>query len=228
MTTKPTYEELEQRIEELESSLSKHIQQNNDLQESEGKYSSMIENIDIGTTIVDPDLNIIFSNNTIGKWFDKDPKEFIGKKCYREFEKRDQPCPHCPGLKAMKTGEPCEVETEGVREDDSRFVVRDKAFPLYGKNGEIIGFNEVIEDITERKIEELIKEALIEKLQKAADEIKSLQGIVPICMHCKQIRDDKGFWNRVETYIEQNTEAKFSHGICPSCLSEFHPDIAKK
>jgi len=86
----------------------------------------------------------------------------------------------------------------------------------------------LVYDITKRKQAEVANEALIEKLQKAIEEIKSLQGILPICMHCKQIRDDKGFWHRVETYIEKHSEAAFSHGICPDCLNEFHPNIAKK
>ena len=86
----------------------------------------------------------------------------------------------------------------------------------------------LVYDITKRKQAEVVNEALIEKLQKAIEEIKSLQGIIPICMHCKQIRDDKGFWHRVETYIEKHSEAAFSHGICPDCLNEFHPNLAKK
>ena len=66
------------------------------------------------------------------------------------------------------------------------------------------------------------------ELSLATSEINTLQGIIPICMHCKQIRDDKGFWQRVETYIEERSDAAFSHGICPGCFSEFHPDIAKE
>ena len=85
----------------------------------------------------------------------------------------------------------------------------------------------IVEDITEQKKEEMVKDALIEKLQKATEEIKSLQGIIPICMHCKQIRDDKGFWNKVENYIQERSKAKFSHGICPTCLKELHPDLAE-
>lgn len=61
-------------------------------------------------------------------------------------------------------------------------------------------------------------------LQKALKEIKSLQGIIPICMHCKQIRDDKGFWNRLEAYIESHSEAQFSHSICEKCLDEYYPE----
>ena len=63
------------------------------------------------------------------------------------------------------------------------------------------------------------------ELQKALDEIKTLQGIIPICANCKNIRDDKGFWNQVETYISKYSEAKFSHSICPTCAKELYPDL---
>jgi hypothetical protein len=61
-----------------------------------------------------------------------------------------------------------------------------------------------------------------EKLQKALDEIKTLKGIVPICAQCKKIRDDKGYWNLLESYIEKHSEASFSHGMCPECLEELY------
>ena len=57
-------------------------------------------------------------------------------------------------------------------------------------------------------------------LVKALNEIKSLRGIVPICMDCKQIRNDGGYWQRVEQYIEEHSEAKFSHGLCDNCLEK--------
>lgn len=62
------------------------------------------------------------------------------------------------------------------------------------------------------------------KLQKALDEIKTLRGIIPICSHCKQIRDDEGFWKQMEDYIHAHSEAEFSHGICPKCLRKHHPE----
>ena len=83
----------------------------------------------------------------------------------------------------------------------------------------------VVYDITKRKEAEIINQNLIEKLQKAIEEIRTLQGFMPICMHCKQIRDDKGFWHRVETYIERHSNVKFSHGICPGCFNENHSNL---
>jgi GAF domain-containing protein len=62
-------------------------------------------------------------------------------------------------------------------------------------------------------------------LQKALDEIKTLRGIIPICMHCKQIRNDQGFWQQVEDYLCQHSEAKFSHGLCNKCLEKIYPEI---
>lgn len=67
-----------------------------------------------------------------------------------------------------------------------------------------------------------------EKLEKAFDEIKVLQGILPICLHCKQIRDDEGIWKRIEEYIHAHSEASFSHGICPDCLKKHYPEVYGK
>jgi len=88
---------------------------------------------------------------------------------------------------------------------------------LKDSEGNIVGLLAVGQDITERNKEEIIKEALIEKLQNALQEIKTLRGIVPICSYCKQIRDDKGFWSQVEEYVTDHTHAEFSHGVCPDC-----------
>ena len=62
------------------------------------------------------------------------------------------------------------------------------------------------------------------KLQDALDEIKTLRGIIPICSHCRQVRDDEGLWKQIEEYIRTHSEAMFSHGICPDCLKEHYPE----
>lgn len=72
------------------------------------------------------------------------------------------------------------------------------------------------------------KEQLIDKLKQALDEIKTLKGIIPICMHCKKIRDDQGYWNQLERYIHEHSDATFSHGICTDCLAEHYPEFTEK
>jgi sigma-B regulation protein RsbU (phosphoserine phosphatase) len=65
-------------------------------------------------------------------------------------------------------------------------------------------------------------------LSEALAQVKQLKGIVPICMHCKKIRNDENYWQQVEEYIYEHSEADFSHSICPECLEEHYPDYAKK
>jgi hypothetical protein len=74
------------------------------------------------------------------------------------------------------------------------------------------------------KIEEE-RERIIVQLQNALSEIKTLSGLLPICSHCKKIRDDKGYWNQLEVYIHEHTGVKFSHGICRECAKKHYPDL---
>ena len=83
----------------------------------------------------------------------------------------------------------------------------------------------VILDITPRKLVEEDRERLITELQTALAEIKTLRGIIPICSFCKRIRDDQGYWNQVEIYVKQHSEADFSHSLCPECAREHYPDF---
>lgn len=62
------------------------------------------------------------------------------------------------------------------------------------------------------------------ELEKALKEVRRLQKIIPICMHCKQIRNDSGFWQEVELYISEHTDSQFSHGICPDCYDKLYSD----
>jgi len=80
-------------------------------------------------------------------------------------------------------------------------------------------------DITERKWVELEREKLIRELQEALARVKQLSGMLPICASCKKIRDDKGYWNQVEVYIRDHSEAEFSHGICPECKEKLYPGL---
>lgn len=67
--------------------------------------------------------------------------------------------------------------------------------------------------------------ARIRDLGKALEEIKTLRGIVPICAGCKKVRDDKGYWEQVEVYVQERTDAQFSHGLCPDCVKRLYPDL---
>lgn len=85
--------------------------------------------------------------------------------------------------------------------------------------------DELIIEVEQRKKAEEEKEKIIDDLEKALEDIKTLSGIVPICSYCKQIRDDKGYWNKLEKYISERSDAKFSHGICDECIKKYYSDL---
>ncbi len=68
------------------------------------------------------------------------------------------------------------------------------------------------------------RQKIINQLKEANDQVKQLRGIVPICMHCKEIRDDKGYWNQIEKFISDHSEAQFSHSVCEKCLEKYYPE----
>ena len=86
----------------------------------------------------------------------------------------------------------------------------------------------VARDITERKRMETEREKLIVELQEALAQVKQLSGLLPICASCKKIRNDKGFWEQVETYITKHSQALFSHAICPDCGKKLYPEYYDK
>jgi PAS domain S-box-containing protein len=83
-------------------------------------------------------------------------------------------------------------------------------------------------DISDRVKTEIEKENLIRKLRETLSEVKQLSGLLPICASCKNIRDDKGYWNKIELYIKKHSEAEFSHGICPDCAKRLYPGLGLK
>jgi len=80
----------------------------------------------------------------------------------------------------------------------------------------------------ERKRTQEEREQLISELREALAKVKQLSGLLPMCASCKKIRDDKGYWNQLEAYISDHSEADFSHGICPECVKELYPEYAHK
>jgi len=69
---------------------------------------------------------------------------------------------------------------------------------------------------------------ITEQLRDSLAEVRALSGLLPICASCKSIRDDKGYWAKLESYISEHSDVQFSHGICPSCIAEQYPDIAEE
>jgi PAS domain S-box-containing protein len=100
-------------------------------------------------------------------------------------------------------------------------------FPLHTPSGKPFLAGTAV-DITERRRMEEEREKMVLELQDALAEVKTLSGLIPICASCKKIRNDKGYWNQIEGYIMEHSDATFSHGICPDCAQKLYPDYLKK
>ena len=113
-----------------------------------------------------------------------------------------------------------------IRKDGTRFPVALAVTALADPDGNLTGYLSFFQDITERKQYEAEREKLVVELREALANIKTLSGLIPICAWCKSIRSDKGYWQNVEVYVRDHSEANFSHSICPSCQEKFKDEIA--
>ncbi len=118
-------------------------------------------------------------------------------------------------VSASRTG--AEDRSEGLELGADGYMVR----PL--SNRELLAGVRAMERIIRAERE---RDRLIAELQEALANIKVLRGLLPICSHCKKIRDDKGYWKQVEVYLREHTDAQFSHGLCPECLRKLYPEYA--
>jgi PAS domain S-box-containing protein len=122
-----------------------------ELAASENRYRTLIDNLPLGISLIDREHRIVMVNRSLTEHFGMQPEQFVGQLCYQVYEKREQICAHCPGSVSITTGKVAQVDTEGVREDGSRFPVHIHTVPLPGSNGLAEAFIEVVENTTERR-----------------------------------------------------------------------------
>ncbi len=129
----------------------------------------------------------------------------------------------------LKRGQPLEpFETVRLRKDSKAIDVSLTVSPIRDRDGRVMGASTVARDITRRKAEEQERLRLIQELTDALTQVKTLSGLLPICASCKKIRNDNGYWEAVETYISEHSDADFTHGICPECVQRLYPEYSLK
>jgi len=347
MTEKPTYKELEQRVKALEKEAEKR-KQSEEAQKSEmDKLKALLDGLastNIGVDIVSIDYEVLQQNQILTERFGN----IVGKKCYKEYMAREEPCNFCPMTRSLRNKRLEKVElrasdgrdyellsapltnpdgtvdraievviditerklteealrkseerlkfvlegsqlgfwdwnietgvvernerwaemlgyslkeiefsvkqwTDLIHQDDraaawksiqdhldGRSPVHEIEYRMLCKDGKykwildrakIVKFNSrgqpvrmsgTHTDFTEKKRAEAEREKLLNELQNALREIKKLSGMLPICASCKKIRDDKGYWNKIEEYIETHSDASFTHGLCPECRDKIY------
>jgi PAS domain S-box-containing protein len=172
------------------------------------------------------DGSLISWNRAAEKIFGYRAEEIIGHSIALlfPFDQRDE---LIDNLQQIKRGESVgRYETLRVRKDGQFIPVSITVSPIKDETGKIIGASAIARDITARKREERERTELIQELTDALKQVRTLTGLLPICASCKRIRDDRGYWQQVETYISSHTSATFTHGICPECLKRVKDEHA--
>jgi hypothetical protein len=152
----------------------------------------------------------------------------LGGKCHQDTHGCAEPCSTseqpCPLEEVKKTGKPVVVEHTHKDGQGNPITVEVHGYPIFDQQ-KLVQMIEYTIDVSARKQLAAEREQIISDLQQALEQVKLLSGIVPICMYCKKIRDDQGYWNQLEKFISENSAAEFSHGICPRCVKEKFPDV---
>ncbi len=155
-------------------------------------------------------------------------EKIIGKNWFETFlPAKSRPAAEMVFKKMVAQGEKqYEYAENRVRTKDGETrIIAWYTVAVRDKDSAVMGTLSSGEDITERKMAQAAREKLIQSLKSALSKAQTISGILSICARCKKIRDEKGNWIQVETYVGQHSEATFSHGLCPACAKELYPDI---
>ncbi len=192
------------------------------LREAETRYRLLFEHSPDGIVILDPETaRPVEFNETTCRQLGYSREEF-SRLSISDFEEAETP---------EETRERiAKVIREGRNDFETRHRTRQgeiRNIHVTAQIIEVLGktlYHCVWRDITERKRVEEEREKLIKDLQEALAKVKLLSGMLPICSSCRKIRDDRGYWNQIEVYVRDHSEAEFTHGICPECFKKLYPN----
>jgi PAS domain S-box-containing protein len=196
------------------------------LQKNEERYRSLYNSTPAMLHSIDPDGRIVSVSDRWLEIMGYDRSEVFGRKSVEFFtEASQQYAEELIIPEFFKTGHVEDVSYQFVKKNGETIDVLLTAISEKDENGNVIRSLTVSTDVTERMRVEEEREKLISELQTALAEIKTLRSILPLCSFCKKIRDDKGYWERVDVYIYKYLEADISHSICPECAEKHYPDL---
>ncbi|MFH1985537.1 MAG: PAS domain S-box protein, partial [Pseudomonadota bacterium] len=175
--------------------------------------------------VADTNRTIIDCNPALLDLFGYSKKEVLGKQTLSIYKNEEEFRQVGAAIKDH-IGDPGFLYTVNYqKKDGSVFPGETNVFYLLDDEGAIAGFIGLIRNINERKLAQAQRDKLIADLQKTLSEVKTLRGFLPICSHCKKIRDDMGYWNQIEAYIVEHSDAEFSHSICQECAKKYYPGM---
>ena len=228
LTISPVFDN-EKKIESfvaIQTDITEHIR----LEEELKKLSSVVEQTSDHIIITDKNGNIEYTNPAFEKATGYKKEEVTGKKPQILKSGRHDDDFYKNLWETVLSAKVFRAEFINKKKNGELFHEEKTITPIKirFKNHEHQHYVSTGRDITDRIKLEKTREKLIIDLQKALKEIKTLSGMLPICASCKKIRDDKGYWNQIESYIQERSEAEFTHSICPECRDTLYPELKRK
>ena len=170
------------------------------------------------------DGRYIYVNREYSRLFGRPVADFIGKTDHEVFPEEIAEQFRAADLRVQELGAPIRVEEVAMVDGELRHYLSSK-FPIRNADGELVATGVVATDITDKMLAEKERDESLRELERAFSQIKTLKGLIPICASCKKIRDDSGFWNHMESYVQAHSDATFSHGMCPDCEAEWYQKL---
>ncbi|MDJ0883606.1 MAG: PAS domain S-box protein [Desulfobacterales bacterium] len=200
------------------------IQELEKLRNSEKHYRRLLDESGDPTFSFYADGTYRYVNKAFAQGVGKHRDDIIGRKIWDLFENDEAEKRFAIVKKVFADGQTEEIEVRvPLPSGDTYYLTTAK--PIVNTWGEVETVICTSKNITKRKLAEDALREEHNKLLAALKEIKILSGLLPICAACKKIRDDKGYWNQIESYINEHSEAEFSHSICPDCAQNLYPHL---
>jgi hypothetical protein len=198
-----------------------------DLRASESRMRSLLHNAAAVVVLVAPDLNVHEFNPGAQELFGWRRQDILGGSLPEVLVAPADRDRVRRALAEVLAGEEVRgLELTMHTKIGAERVVLWNATRLADAEGQPLGAILSGQDITQRKRAENERETLIRELETALQEIRTLSGLLPICAQCKKVRDDRGYWRQIEAYVQDHSQARFSHGICPDCARHLYPELA--
>jgi PAS domain-containing protein len=199
------------------------LMKNRIIKDKESQIENILNNV-IPVCITNKDFEIIMANDAYWSIWGKSESKSL--KCYEHRPGESCHTENCALARVLSGDKEFVAESKKEYANETHYFIV-TARPFLDAKNKIAGIIESFQDITERRKLEDEKVGLINQLQASLEKVKLLSGFIHICASCKKIRDDKGYWNQIEEYIRNHSEAEFSHGICPECEKKFYSELEK-
>jgi PAS domain S-box-containing protein len=201
-----------------------HKRASADLHQREQELEDFFENGPVGLHWAGPDGTILRANRAEMEMLGYPKEDYVGRRIGEFFFDHKKLEDIFRRLEEVETVRNYEVNLRCKDGSVKHVLVNANVF---WKNEQFVRTRWFTRDITDRKRAEEERERLIVELRQAVDQIKTLRGLLPVCASCKNIRDDQGYWDHIENYIQAHSEARVSHGICPDCFQKLYPHLMK-